>query len=100
VIEAARVVRLGFLQQNSFHDVDTYVPIEKQSKMLELIMKLYDGAKAVVEKGIPISRLKATGIFDALIRLKYDTPNDRLDLLDRYAGDINAAVEKVLSENL
>jgi V/A-type H+-transporting ATPase subunit A len=100
VIETARVVRLGFLQQNSFNEIDTYVPMEKQGRMLELIMKLHDRAKAVVEKSIPLSQLKATGIFEALIRLKYEVPNDKLDLMDRYGQDIDEAVDKVLKENL
>jgi V/A-type H+-transporting ATPase subunit A len=100
IIETARVVRVGFLQQNSFNEIDTYVPIEKQGKMLALIMKLYDRARAVVEKSIPISRLKATGIFESLIRLKYEVPNDKLEMMDQYARDIDEAVDKVLEENL
>ena len=100
IIETARAVRLGFLQQNSFSDIDTYVTMEKQGRMLELIMKLYDCARTVVEKSIPISQLKSTGVFDAYIRLKTEVPNDRLDLLDRYADDIDAAVDTVLSVNV
>ena len=99
IIETARVVRLGFLQQNSYNDIDTYVTIEKQGKMLELIMKLYDSAKSVVERSIPLSQLKATGIFDSLIRLKYEVPNDKLELFDKYAADIDAAVSKILAAN-
>ena len=41
-IEIARVIRVGFLQQNAFHAVDTYVPLEKQLKMMETILYLYD----------------------------------------------------------
>ncbi len=42
VIETARVIRSGFLQQNAFHKDDTYVPLEKQLWMMEAILHLYD----------------------------------------------------------
>ena len=49
-IEIARVIRVGFLQQNAFHAVDTYVPLEKQLKMMETILYLYDKCAALVAK--------------------------------------------------
>ena len=66
-IEIARVIRLGFLQQNSFHAIDTCVPMEKMKRMMEVIFRLYDGAKGLIAKSIPLSQIKATGIFDQLI---------------------------------
>ena len=46
ILEIARVIRLGFLQQNAFHADDTCVPLEKQYKMMEIILYLYKKAKA------------------------------------------------------
>ncbi|MCL2083918.1 MAG: V-type ATP synthase subunit A [Oscillospiraceae bacterium] len=100
VIEAARVIRLGFLQQNAYHAIDTYVPLEKQKLMMQTMLRLYDKAKALVERGIPIARLKATGVFERLIRIKYDVPNDRPDLFDGCKSDIDQCVERVLMDNL
>ncbi|MDR0292625.1 MAG: V-type ATP synthase subunit A [Oscillospiraceae bacterium] len=100
VIEAARVVRLGFLQQNAYHETDTYVPLEKQKAMMEIILYLYDAAKALLDRSIPISQLRGTGIFDALIRIKYDVPNDRPGMLASYRGKIDDAVRGVLEANL
>ena len=48
VLEIARVIRLGFLQQNAFHKDDTCVPMEKQYKMMEIILYLYKKSKALV----------------------------------------------------
>lgn len=67
---------MGFLQQNAYHEIDTYVPLEKQLKMMELILKLYDGAKGLIARSIPLSQLKATGIFESLTKMKYEVPND------------------------
>ena len=58
-IETAKVIRLGFLQQNAFHAIDTYVPLEKQLRMMETILQLYDGAKGLIAEShspVPASR--------------------------------------------
>lgn len=99
VIEAARVVRLGFLQQNAYHATDTYVPLEKQKLMMQIMLKLYDGAKQLVERSIPLSQLKATGIFDRLIRIKYDIPNENLEMFDDYNKDVENSIAGVLADN-
>ncbi|MDR2671463.1 MAG: V-type ATP synthase subunit A [Oscillospiraceae bacterium] len=99
VIEVARVVRLGFLQQNAYHDTDTYVPIEKQMGMLGVMLELFDEARTLIERNIPLSQLAATGIFERLIRMKYDMPNNNLDMLNDYVADIRACVSRVFIDN-
>ena len=94
-IEIARVIRLGFLQQNSFHAIDTYVPMEKMQRMMEVIFRLYDGAKGLIAQSIPLSQIKATGIFDQLIRMKYQIPNDNLSQFDQYDAMVDQAVASV-----
>ena len=89
VIEIARVIRVGFLQQNAFHKDDTYVPLEKQLKMMRVILHLYDSCTALVAQQVPVSKLLKTGLFEKLIKIKYDVPNDHLELLDAYFGEID-----------
>ena len=50
IIEIARVVRVGFLQQNAFHAEDTYVPLEKQLKMMKVILYLYHKCQEIVAR--------------------------------------------------
>ena len=95
VIETARLIRVGFLQQNAYHEIDTYVPLEKQLKMMELILKLYDGAKGLIARSIPLSQLKATGIFESLTKMKYEVPNDDFSKLDAMQKDIDAKLAAV-----
>lgn len=92
VIEMARVIRVGFLQQNAFHKDDTYVPLTKQLKMMQVTLYLYNKAQASIAVGVPISKIIDTGIFDRVVRIKYDVPNDRLDMLDGYIREIDEAV--------
>ena len=95
-IEIARVIRVGFLQQNAFHPDDTYVSLEKQLKMMQVILHLYHKCQQIVALQVPMSKLVATGLFDKLIKIKYDIPNDRLDMFDDYITDINNTLASYL----
>lgn len=90
VIETAKVIRVGFLQQNAFHKDDTYVPMMKQLKMMQLILLLHDEAETLMRQGVPVTAVLETGLFDKLIKMKYDIPNDDLNKFDAYAADIRA----------
>jgi len=99
VIEIARVVRVGFLQQNAYHKDDTYVPLEKQLYMMGLILNLYKNAKNAIAIGIPISEISALGLFEKVIKVKYDIPNDRLDMFDEYNAEINSAFSELMQRH-
>ena len=98
-LEIARVIRLGFLQQNAFHKDDTCVSMEKQFKMMEVILYLYQKSRELVARGMPMSVLKAEGIFEKVIAIKYDVPNDNLQLLDLYRKQIDDFYDAVLEKN-
>ncbi|MEF9893702.1 MAG: V-type ATP synthase subunit A [Anaerorhabdus sp.] len=95
VIEIAKVVRVGYLQQNAFHPDDTFVPFEKQYKMLKVISYLYAACKPMIQKKFPISAILKTGIFDLVIKMKYDIPNNNIALLDTYFDLIDKALSTV-----
>ena len=96
VIEIARVIRVGFLQQNFFHDQDTYVSMEKQLKMMQVILHLYEKSQALVARQIPISKLLRLGLFDKLVKMKYDIPNDKLEMFDEYTAEIDQKIGELL----
>ena len=98
-LELARVIRLGFLQQNAFHKDATCVPIRKQFLMMDLILYLNTKAKALVTMGMPMSILKESNIFDRIISVKYDVPNDRLDMFDDYRKEVDRFYDEVLEKN-
>ena len=95
-LEIARVIRVGFLQQNAFHPDDTYVAPEKQMKMMHVILHLYHKCQQIVAMAVPMSKLTETGLFDKLIKIKYDVPNDQLQLLDDYLTEIDATLASYL----
>ncbi len=95
-LEMAKIIRQGFLQQNAFHENDTFVPIEKQYKMMRVILMLNEKTKLLVNSGIPVSVLSDTGIFSELVQMKYTIPNDNLEgfneleeKIDKFYNDLS-----------
>ena len=99
VIEIARVIRVGFLQQNAFHPDDTFVPLTKQKLMMKVILYLNKKARQLISASIPISRIIELGLFDKLATMKYDIPNDKLEMFDDYIKDIDTSIATLLDPN-
>ncbi len=78
-LEVARTIRVGFLQQNAFHADDTYVPLEKQNKMMDIILLFDKRIKECVEKGVVLSKVSESGIAEDIIRIKYTIGNENID---------------------
>lgn len=94
-IEIARVIRVGFLQQNAFHADDTFVSPEKQLKMMQVILYLYHRCSEIIATQVPISQIIALKLFDKLVQIKYDVPNNRLDMFDGYYTAIDEALASI-----
>ena len=76
-LEAARSIREDFLHQDAFHEVDTYSPLEKQFKMMNLVLEYYDTASEALKKGADIEKLADLEIRERIGRYKY-IPNENL----------------------
>jgi len=95
VIEISKVIRVGFLQQNAFHKDDTYVPLEKQMKMMDVILYLNKKGKEYLKTGKSLNMFIDTGIFEKVTKMKYDVSNENYELLDDYFNLIDEAIAKV-----
>ncbi len=79
ILEISRVVKVGFLQQNAFNVIDTFVPLEKQFEMLRTIDLLYNLGKKAVDSGIPISKVKNDSLYNDVIQMKYTIENNSIN---------------------
>ncbi len=84
LIETARIVRVGFLQQNAYHKDDTYVPLEKQYLMMKLITDFYALAKKALADGTAYDKILSLGWADKIVKVKYDIPNDKPEMFEEY----------------
>ncbi|MEK6978344.1 MAG: ATP synthase subunit A [Candidatus Hydrothermarchaeota archaeon] len=75
-LEGARVIREDFLQQNAYHDVDTYCSAKKQIAMLEVMLRFYDRSLEAVGKGMPAKQIATLQVKDDIARLKYVPEKD------------------------
>lgn len=95
-LEAARSIREDFLHQDAFHDVDTYTPLYKQSKMMELILKFYDESLEAISHGATVDALIKLPVKEKIGRYKY-TANENVDReFDLIVKDISNQVDKLL----
>ena len=97
VIETAKVIREGFLQQNAFHENDTYMLPAGQMAMLRIILHLYDSARTLVAANVPLRLLTETGIFAELERMKFGLGGGTDPQV--YIDKVDAAVEHVRKLN-
>lgn len=93
ILEIAKIIKVGYLQQNAYNEEDTYVPLEKQYAMLKAIDYLYEKGREGLKRGIPTSQLKNADIFNAFIKMKYTVPNDDLSGIDRLKAEIDRYYE-------
>src|SRR5690349_5717418 len=94
VLETARLIREGILQQNATDPVDAYSPVEKQIRMLELVLYFHERGMAIVRRGAPINLIHDLPVVDALIRMKSNVANDELNKLE----DIQKAIDEQMSQ--
>lgn len=95
VLEVSKLLKVGFLQQNAFHKEDTFVPLKKQYLMLQVIDLLYERGNSAVKLGVPISRVRNDEIYNEVIKIKYNIPNDRLEMFDDVKRHINDFYNKL-----
>ena len=93
-LEAARSIREDFLHQNAFHETDTYSTLQKQYKMMQLVLKFYDLSTAGVEKGADLNAIINMPIRERIGRFKYV----REDEVDKTYEDIIYNLEKDIDD--
>lgn len=95
-LEIAKVIRVGFLQQNAYHKDDTFVPLSKQYAMMDVILHAKHELDKLTEKSIPVSVFLKTGVLDEVSRIKYSVGNGDLTPIEALKEKITKTVESLL----
>ena len=93
VLETSRLIREAILQQNATDPVDAYSPVEKQIRMLELVLYFHERGMNIIKRGAPINLIHDLPIVDQIIRMKSNVPNDDLSKFD----EIEKAIDEQMS---
>lgn len=94
-LHTSKSIREDFLQQNAFHDVDTFCPLEKQFKMLDTILYFYDRGQEALVKGAYFSEIEELEVKENIARMKY-VPNDELEKLDEIKDKIDSQLKNLV----
>jgi V/A-type H+-transporting ATPase subunit A len=78
VLEVARMIKIGILQQNSFDKIDTYCSPEKQVKLVKLMVKFFKEAQKALKAEVPLADIRAMSIIPSLLKAKFEIPEDQL----------------------
>ncbi|WP_105300610.1 V-type ATP synthase subunit A [Anaerococcus marasmi] len=79
ILDVSGLIRNGFLQQNAYNDIDKYVPLEKQVKMLDIIYNYYQKSKAAISSGLSHAEIYDSNLINEITQMKYNIKNDELD---------------------
>lgn len=97
-LEVAKSIREDYLQQNAFHEVDTYASLDKQYKMLNLILSFKVEAERALEAGVYLNKILALDeVRDRIARSKY-IHEEELNKIDQISIDLKAEIDKLISE--
>jgi V/A-type H+-transporting ATPase subunit A len=83
ILEVARMIKIGILQQSAFDKVDTYCSPQKQLKMLRLVVDFHKEAVKALREGVSLADIRAMQVIPKILRARFEVTDDRLDELDR-----------------
>ncbi len=94
---SAKSLREDFLQQNAFDDVDTYCSIEKQHKMMDMILKFHDLANEALTKGVYLKEIENMEVRSQIVRMRL-VPEDNLDKIDAIEGQMKDEFARMIAD--
>ena len=98
ILEICKCIREGFLQQNANSEIDTYVPLLKQYKMMKLIVSIYEASDTLINKGIPMSKIKEIGFFETYPKIKNEVANIEMAKIDEMEEQYLDSLDKIAEE--
>jgi len=96
-LEATKSIREDYLQQNAFDEIDTFCSLQKQNKMLKLILKFYDLGVKAIEKGVYLKSIEKMPVREKIARSKY-IEEAHLEQIDEIAQQLEADMNKLIEE--
>ncbi|MFZ0556074.1 MAG: V-type ATP synthase subunit A [Nitrososphaeraceae archaeon] len=98
ILEVARMIKIGILQQNSFDKVDTYCSPQKQVKLVKLMVRFYKEALKALREGIPLADIRAMRVISSLLKAKFEIPDEEVQRLDGLENEMIEQFRKLQSK--
>jgi len=98
ILEMARMIKIGILQQNSFDKIDTYCGPEKQLKLVNLMVKFYKESLKSLKEGISLSDIRSMPIIPSLIKAKFEIPDEQVSQLKELESKMDTQFDEIRSK--
>ena len=98
VLEMARMIKIGILQQNSFDKIDTYCGPEKQLKLVNLMVKFYKESLKLLKEGKSLSDIRSMPIIPSLIKAKFEIPDEQVSKLKDLESQMDTQFNEIRSQ--
>ena len=98
ILEVARMIKIGFLQQSAYDPIDTYTSPKRQVLLLRLFVEFYEHAEEALRRGVPLDKIKTMPIIQKLLRAKFEIPEDQLDKLEALRLEIEESFKALIEE--
>lgn len=96
ILEVARMIKIGILQQNSFDSVDTYCSPKKQLKLLKLMVNFYKGGQRALKEGATLPDIRAMSVISNMLKARMEVPDDQIAKLDQIDSLMNEQFKNIM----
>ncbi len=100
ILEIARMIKLGFLQQNSYDAVDTYCSPQKQIKLMRLMVMFHEEALNALRNGVTLAQVRASPIIPKILRAKFEVKESELDKLDAMMEELKNEFKGAMAQEV
>ncbi|MCS7136058.1 MAG: V-type ATP synthase subunit A [Nitrososphaerota archaeon] len=98
LLDVARMIREGFLQQSAYDEVDAYCDVIKQVRLLKLFAEFHKLASEALRRGVPLKTIRSMPIIFRLIRAKSEVRNNEVEKLDALLETMKSEFEKLMTK--
>jgi V/A-type H+-transporting ATPase subunit A len=95
ILEVARMIKIGLLQQNSFDDVDTFCSPEKQFKLMKLLVDFYNKGQQAIKEGASLADIRALPVITLLLKARMNVKDDEMSKLDKLDADMQEQFKSI-----
>jgi V/A-type H+-transporting ATPase subunit A len=95
ILEVCSLFKTAFLQQNAFDEVDRYCSVEKQVKMLSVILAYYDKGLEAINKGVPMVKIRRLRAVQEMARMRLTVKGDELEVIDKIQLRLERSIDQM-----
>ncbi len=95
ILEAARMIKIGLLQQNSFDDVDTFCSPEKQFRLMKLLVDFYNKGQQAIKSGATLADIRVMSIIPSLLKARMNVKDDEMQKLDQLEKEMDEQFKSI-----